>query len=54
MKDNITNEELLEASRPLIKLMNKLHPHHTAIVTATSVEILEWLMYSKTEEFLKD
>lgn len=50
----ITNEQLLEAAKPLIKLMNELHPHHTAIVTATDVEISQWLVCASTEEFLKD
>ena len=50
----ITNEQLLEAAKPLIKLMNDLHPHHTAIVTSTTVEISEWLIFAKTEEFVKD
>mgnify|MGYP003651060532 CR=1 FL=1 len=50
----ITNKQLLEAAKPLIKLMNELHPHHTAIVTATDVELFQSQMFSKTEEFLKD
>jgi len=38
----ITNEELKEASMPMIKLLNeKCHPHMTVLITPTSVELLE-------------
>ena len=30
-----------EAERVLIKYMNRLHPHHNAIVTSTSADLLE-------------
>ncbi len=50
----ITNEKLLESAKPLIKLMNELHPHYRAIVTYNGVELLEGKVFSKTEEFLKD
>ena len=50
----ITSKELLEASKPLMKLMNELHPMHTAIVTGISVEISELLVAATTQEFLKD
>jgi hypothetical protein len=30
-----------EAARVLIKYMNRLHPHHNAIVTSTSAELFE-------------
>lgn len=35
-------EKLKEAAKPLIKLLAEdYHPHHTAIVTSTSIELLE-------------
>ena len=35
-------EKLKEAARPLLKLLSEeYHPHHTAIVTGTSIELLE-------------
>ena len=35
-------DSFIEAARPLIKwLAENVHPHHTAIVTATNAELLE-------------
>ena len=49
-------EEIKKASEPLIKLLNeKYHPHVTAIVTPTSVEILEsTAMVTKIYDFVQD
>ena len=49
-------EEIKKASEPLIKLLNeKYHPHVTAIVTPTSVEILEGIAsIPKIYDFVKD
>ena len=47
-------EEMLESARPLIKFINEFHPHHTIILTANSVELLESSMCNRTDEFLKD
>ena len=50
---NITT--LLEAAKPLIKYLNdNHHPMCTAIVTLTSVEILEGIKCETTDEFIKD
>lgn len=44
-----------EAAKPLIKwLAENVHPHHTAIVTSNSAELLEGSMSFPTDEFLKD
>jgi hypothetical protein len=44
-----------EAAKPLIKwLAENVHPHHTAIVTSNSAELLEGSMSFPTNEFLKD
>lgn len=49
------NDELLEAAKPLIKyLAENHHPHVTAIVTATEVQLVEELATRYTEEFLVD
>jgi hypothetical protein len=50
------DEELKKAAIPLIKLLNKrYHPHVTAIVTPTGVEILEGISsYQKIYDFVKD
>lgn len=40
--DSERMEKLKEAARPLLKLLcEEYHPHHTAIVTGTSIELLE-------------
>lgn len=44
-----------EAAKPLIKWMaENVHPHHTAVITSNSAELLETKMCSRTDEFLKD
>lgn len=44
-----------EAAKPVIKwLAENVHPHHTAVITANSAELLESKMCSRTDEFLKD
>jgi predicted ATP-binding protein involved in virulence len=50
-----TFSELREAALPLIKyLSEKHHPHVTAIVTSTSVELVEGIMnIPKIYDFLK-
>ncbi len=49
-------ESFTEAARPLIKwLAENVHPHHTAIVTATDAELLEGQACTgKITEYLKD
>ncbi|MDH8702348.1 hypothetical protein M2138_001710 [Dysgonomonadaceae bacterium PH5-43] len=49
-------EELKEAAKPLIKyLCENHHPHVTAIVTPTGVEVLEGvLMVQDITEFIVD
>jgi hypothetical protein len=51
----IDNESLLEAAKPLIKYLNEnCCPHVTAIVDSQSVELVEGIMTSRTDEFLTD
>lgn len=58
----MTNDQFREAfkaaAEPLIKFLNehpdRLHPHHTVIVTPNSAELMEGSMAHKTNEFLKD
>ena len=49
-------EELEEAAKPLIKyLCENYHPHVTAIVTPTSVEVMEGIQaVSNITEFVVD
>jgi hypothetical protein len=49
-------DELKEAAAPLIKWLNdNYHPHVTAIVTPTSVELLEGVLnIPKIFDFVKD
>jgi len=48
-------DELLEASKPLIKwLNNNCHPHCSVIVDCSTAELVEGLAMVKTEEFIKD
>lgn len=49
-------QELRKAAEPLIKyLCENHHPHVTAIVTGTSIELLEGIMsLSKIYDFLVD
>lgn len=50
-----TLEEFEAAAEPLIKfLAERVHPHHTVIVTNMSAELLEGRMGVRTEAFLKD
>lgn len=47
-------EGFSEAAKPLIKwLAENVHPHHTAIVTATHAELLEGQVVLQTTEFIK-
>lgn len=47
-------DELLEASKPLIKWINEnCHPHCEATVTSTSVELMEGIAGHHTDEFVK-
>lgn len=48
-------DEMLEAAKPLIKWMcENCHPHCTAIVDDTTIELVEGIAIGNTEEFLKD
>lgn len=48
-------EKMLESAKPLIKWMNEnCHPHCTATVDQTRVELLEGVAMDKTGEFLVD
>ena len=52
---NINLAELLEAAKPLIKYLNdNCYPHCTAIVDQTSVELVEGVSKTFTDEFIKD
>ena len=47
--------EMLEAAKPLIRWLNdNCHPHCTALVDQTSVELAEGIATNRTEEFLRD
>lgn len=49
------SEQLLEAAKPLIQWLNDNgHPHTTAIVTTTDVEVMEGIATMRTTEFIKD
>lgn len=47
-----------KAAEPLIQFLNnhpdRLHPHHTVIVTQTSAELLEGAVSHKTTKYVKD
>jgi len=48
-------KEFETLAKPLIKFLNdNFHPHHTAVFTPTSAEILEGQIAFYTEEFLHD
>ena len=48
-------DELLEVSRPLIKWINEnCHPHCSAMVDCSRVELVEGVATNSTEEFIKD
>ena len=49
-------DELKKAAEPLLKYLNdNFHPHVTAIVTPTSVELMEGLMaIPEIMDFVKD
>ena len=46
--------DFASAARPLIRWMNSVHPHHTAIVTSTDAELVEGKQVFRTEEYLRD
>ena len=57
IQENIKKlEELKEAAKPLIKyLCENYHPHITAIVTPTSIEVMEGVQAaSNITEFIVD
>ena len=57
IQENIKKlEELKEAAKPLIKyLCENYHPHVTAIVTPTSIEVMEGVQAaSNIAEFIVD
>jgi hypothetical protein len=44
-----------EAVKPLMKWMcENYHPHTTAIVTGNTAELVEGMVYVKTDEFIVD
>jgi hypothetical protein len=48
-------KQLLESSKPLMEfLANNFHPHVTANVTLTSVELVEGLTNVTTDQFILD
>ena len=55
---NLTPEKeaaFIQASKPLMKyLAENCHPHATVIVSSTNAELLEGILTSTTEEFLRD
>lgn len=55
-KNRPTHEQLKEAAAPLIRLLNgHFHPHASAIVTPTSVEIVEGVMVlNEIHDFIND
>jgi hypothetical protein len=51
----ITQENLLEAAKPLLKLLNDgCNPHCKVIVTQTTVELVEGVVGNGTKEFRRD
>ena len=53
MKINLA--ELLEVAKPLIKYLNdNCHPHCTVIVDCDSVELVEGVAKTFTDEFIKE
>ena len=47
--------EMLEAAKPLIQWMNEnCHPHCTAHVDSTDVELTEGIARERTQEFVRD
>ncbi len=54
-KAEARNHSMLEAAKPLIKWMNEnCHPHCTAHVDQTGVELTEGVATAQTAEFLRD
>jgi hypothetical protein len=53
---SVTPEELFEAAKPLMKLLNeRFHPHCTIIVNQSFTEVLEGVCMTKnTTEFFVD
>ena len=48
-------DEILEAAKPLIKWLNEnCHPHCTAHVDQTTIEIMEGIANIQTDEYLRD
>lgn len=46
---------MLEAAKPLIQWMNEnCHPHCTAIVDSTTIELTEGIAMNFTNEFVRD
>jgi len=56
MDEQDKRDKLLEAAKPLMKLLcEDYHPHHTVILTGTSVEISEGVIgIPNHNEFLVD
>lgn len=48
-------QTMLDAAKPLIQWMNEnCHPHCTAHVDCTTVELVEGIATNRTKEFLRD
>ena len=48
-------DEMFEAAKPLIKWMNENgHPHCTALVDTTTIELVEGIAMNRTSEFVRD
>jgi len=54
MLNNIDRKEFEEKVKPLIKYLNEFHPHIKLIITNNNAEILEGVISTKTDEFIKD
>ena len=51
----ITQENLLNAAKPLLKLLNDgCHPHCKVIVTQNTVELVKGVIGAGTNQFLRD
>lgn len=54
-KSKKKTEELKKLANPLIKYLNdNYHPHSYILITPTSVEVIESILMSYTEEFIND
>ena len=49
-----TARDFASAARPLVRWMNSLHPHHTALVTATGAELVMGVRNFVCHDYLRD